>query len=150
MTKLANPPRVSARPRMTPVTADDDDDFANFDADDIDERSPEEIARDEAMAAADKAERERVEAAATAAIQAERKAKAAYDKAVKLLPHAYAMVQDERGGWYALHLEDVTAKKITRMEPNGRREHGGFAMGRIVEAVQKRHHRRQWGRPKGK
>jgi hypothetical protein len=131
---------------MVPV----EDDLADFDADDVDEaeldeRAPEEIARDEAMAAADRNERERIERDATAAIEAAAKAEAAYQEQIKNLPHAYAMVQDARGGWYALHLEGVTAEKVTRMEPNGRREHGGFAMSRIVEAVQKRHHRRQWG-----
>jgi hypothetical protein len=148
MNKLANARRATARMAPVPIEADD---FAiDDDAFELDERAPEEIAREEAMAAADRLERERVELEATAAIRAERSARAAYDAACKLLPHAYAMVQDERGGWYAVHLEGVTADKITRLEPNGRREHGGFALSRVVMAMQRRHHERKWGRPKGK
>jgi len=56
----------------------------------------------------------------------------------ELVAHAYALVQDERGGWHALHLEGVSAEKITRMEPNRRPEPGMFAVSRIKIAVEDR------------
>lgn len=57
--------------------------------------------------------------------------------APELWPHAYALVQDERGGWYALHLEGVTAQKVTRLEPNGRSEPGMFAASRVTLAIER-------------
>lgn len=56
----------------------------------------------------------------------------------ELVAHAYALVQDERGGWHALHLEGVSAQKIKRMEPNRRPEPGMFAVSRIKIAVEDR------------
>lgn len=169
MNKLAAARRTPTAPQSRMVPLDEEeledlgDDFddeeqarqrraAEFDADELAKR---EAAEEEARVAAErrsafnKSERAKEAAMSEAALVAEAKAHAAYDKAIKRLPHAYAMVQDERGGWYALHLEGVKAEKVTRLEPNGKREHGGFAMSRIVQAVQKRHHKREWGRPKG-
>lgn len=56
----------------------------------------------------------------------------------ELVGHAYAIVQDEKGGWHALHLEGVSAQKITRMEPNRRSEPGMFAVSRVKIAIEDR------------
>lgn len=59
------------------------------------------------------------------------------ESAPELLPHAYALVQDGRGGWHALHLEGVTAQKVTRLEPNARPEPGMFAASRVTLAIER-------------
>ena len=57
--------------------------------------------------------------------------------APELLPHAYAHVQDAQGGWHALHLEGVSAQKVTRLEPNARPEPGMFAASRVTLAIER-------------
>lgn len=136
---------------MVPVEQEEPD-FTDADWEGADEtpEEPETLARAAAQALAELDRREAEEARASAELAAQAKAEAELAERFKLLPHAYAMVQDPRGGWYAVHLEGVRAEKVTRLEPNGRREHGGFALSRAVMAMQRRHSERKWGAtPKG-
>jgi hypothetical protein len=61
--------------------------------------------------------------------------------------HAYAVVQSKQDGrFYALHLEDVTAKKIEVLEPSGRAEPAIHGINRISHALDLRQFKRAWGR----
>jgi hypothetical protein len=55
----------------------------------------------------------------------------------QVIAHAYALVQDPSGGWHALHLEGVSAQKITRLEPNTRPEPPTFAVSRVSLAIER-------------
>ena len=60
--------------------------------------------------------------------------------------HAYAIVKSKsnEGRYYAVHLEEVTAKKVDVLEPSGRSEPAAHGVSRILHALDLRHFRRAW------
>ncbi len=66
----------------------------------------------------------------------------------ELIAHAYAVIPGPSAGeFYAVHLEGVRAEKITRLEPNGRREPALRCAQRIENVMHKRSLKRDWGSP---
>lgn len=62
-----------------------------------------------------------------------------------VIAHAYAVVRLEDGRYVALHLEDVTAKRVERVSPNGASEAAPFATARCRNAMDRRTRQRLWG-----
>jgi len=63
------------------------------------------------------------------------------------LPFAYAIVEVAPGKWYSVCLEGVTAKTVTKLEPNGMPEVAGYALTRVTNAMLQRHAARKWSGP---
>jgi hypothetical protein len=62
------------------------------------------------------------------------------------IPFAYAIVEVAPGKWFSVCLEGVTAKTVTKLEPNGMPEVAGFALNRVTNAMLRRHAARKWSR----
>lgn len=63
------------------------------------------------------------------------------------IPFAYAIVEVAPGKWFSVCLEGVTAKVVTKLEPNGMPEVAGHALNRVTNAMLRRHAARKWSRP---
>ncbi len=63
------------------------------------------------------------------------------------IPHAYALVPhpDKPGLFYAVHLEGVSAERLTHVEPSARPSHGPYQLQRIYREMETRHRARKWG-----
>lgn len=59
-----------------------------------------------------------------------------------VIAHAYALVWTPTGH-VAVHLEGVTAEKVTYLEPNGRPEQKALAASRIANSAERR---KEWGK----
>ncbi len=59
---------------------------------------------------------------------------------------AYALRKDAGGKWHALLLEDVSAAKVTSLEPNGKPECAMHAMARLQTSMEQRHRAKKWSK----
>lgn len=63
--------------------------------------------------------------------------------------HAYALVasKENPNRFYAVHLKGVVAAEVDILEPSGRHEPATHGVSRILNALNLRQWRRDWGSP---
>ena len=64
-----------------------------------------------------------------------------------VVPFANALIEEAPGRYSAVLLEGVTARTMTRLEPNGQPEQLGRAMARATSAFERRTIAKKWRLP---